>query len=466
VIVWYRSNFLLLAAAAQTIVLALPGLANAQDCAPLEIELTSQLEVDQFQSNHGPCERVLQNLIIRGDDIVTLDGLSDLSAVLGDMKIENNPSLEMLDGLANLQSAGSLSIQFNSSLLKIDGLSSLTTVERSLLLRFNYRLQSVNGLTELTYVGESLNVISNFEMTSLAGFKKLNQVGGDLVLSANSFIDSNGSLLDGFSNLTSVGGLFIGFNNLTNLDGLSSLTDVTGKVAISGTGLVSIDGLSALTHVGGDLFLLQNSSLSRCMGITRLVDQIDDAEPGPGVGHVPDVGGKILFVENANGCNSVEEILAEVPLLEMNAGLNDAWFNPETDGQGFFFIVFPEIKQMFMAWFTYDTERPPEDVTALLGEPGHRWLTAQGGYEENVALLDISVTVGGVFDSAQPTPITEQDGEIMVEFNTCNSGTVSYDIPSIDRQGVVPIERIVLDNVSTCYLLGKQAVAVSPLESN
>ena len=150
----------------------------------------------------------------------------------------------------------------------------------------------------------------------------------------------------------------------------------------------------------------------------------------------------------------------------MNAGLNDAWLNPETDGQGFFFIVFPEIKQMFMAWFTYDTERPPDDVTAMLGEPGHRWLTAQGEYEDNVAVLDVYMTAGGIFDSPQPETVTEPDGEIMLEFSTCNAGTVTYDITSIDRQGVVPIERITLDNVPLCYLLGKQAVANETLQGD
>jgi hypothetical protein len=157
---------------------------------------------------------------------------------------------------------------------------------------------------------------------------------------------------------------------------------------------------------------------------------------------------------------------AEVPLREINAGLNDAWFSLETDGQGFFFIVFPEIKQMFMAWFTYDIERPPVDVTAALGEPGHRWLTAQGGYEDNVAVLDVYETSGGEFDSPLPVPVTEQDGEITVEFNTCNSGTVIYDIPSIDRRGIVPIRRIALDNVPLCYSLDNQPVPNEILESD
>jgi len=31
--------------------------------------------------------------------------------------------------------------------------------------------------------------------------------------------------------------------------------------------------------------------------------------------------------------------------------------------------VFPDIDKMFLAWFTYDKQRPPQDVTAMLGEP-------------------------------------------------------------------------------------------------
>ena len=58
--------------------------------------------------------------------------------------------------------------------------------------------------------------------------------------------------------------------------------------------------------------------------------------------------------------------------VAINQGMIDAWYDPDTNGQGFFITVFPVIKQVFLAWFTYDTERPPEDVTAILGEPGHR----------------------------------------------------------------------------------------------
>jgi len=449
----YRSNFLLLAAAMQLLMLTLPALAFAQDCTPQEIELTSQLEVDQFQANHGPCDRVLTNLVIRGEDTVNFGGLLDLTSVLGDLRIEHNPSLKTIDGLANLQSVGGLIIWFNPSLLKIDGLSSLASIdkENGLQIRFNTALQSVSGFNELSVV-DSLFIQSNPFLTNLEGFAKLNQIGGILVVRVNSLLD-----LEGFSSLTSVGGLFLGESMLTNLDGLSHLTDVTGDLSIQNSdALISIDALSGIAQVGGDLVLLHNRSLSRCMGITHLVDQIDDSNPGPGVGVAPDVGGEIAIGQNAIGCNSIEEILAEEPLLGMNAGLNDTWFNPETDGQGFFVIVYPQIEQIFLAWFTYDIVLPPMDVTASVGEPGHRWFTAQGPYVGNRASLILYNTSGGIFDSSEPVPTSQPDGNIVLEFSSCGRGTVTYDIHSIDWQSTIPIERIVADNIALCEALNSQ----------
>ena len=139
--------------------------------------------------------------------------------------------------------------------------------------------------------------------------------------------------------------------------------------------------------------------------------------------------------------------------FNINPGLNDAWYNLETDGQGFFINVFPDTGIMFLSWFTYDTERPDDSVSANLGDPGHRWLTAQGAFAGNEAVLDITITSGGIFDSGTPVPDKTQDGTMVVTFTGCNQGTVSYDIPSIGRQGVVPIQRVVPDNVALCEQL-------------
>jgi hypothetical protein len=144
--------------------------------------------------------------------------------------------------------------------------------------------------------------------------------------------------------------------------------------------------------------------------------------------------------------------------FQINAGLNDAWYNSATNGQGLLITVFPEIKQVFVAWFTFDTERPPGDVTAMLGEPGHRWVTAQGPYEGDTANLTIFVTEGGVFDAAEPTATTDPagDGTMSLEFANCSDGQVSYEITSLGLSGEIPIQRVVPDNVALCETLGTQ----------
>jgi hypothetical protein len=144
--------------------------------------------------------------------------------------------------------------------------------------------------------------------------------------------------------------------------------------------------------------------------------------------------------------------------FQINTGLNDAWYSPFTNGQGFLITVFPQIKQMFVAWFTYDTERPPEDVMATLGEPGHRWLTAQGSYEGNTANLTIFVTEGGVFDSPEPETSTNLDGDgiLKIEFADCSEGLVSYEITSLGISGEIPIQRIAPDNIALCESLDLQ----------
>jgi len=115
--------------------------------------------------------------------------------------------------------------------------------------------------------------------------------------------------------------------------------------------------------------------------------------------------------------------------------------------------VFDDIQMMFLAWFTYDTERPAPEAAASLGEPGHRWLTAFGSYSGDTAVLNVELTEGGVFDSAQPAVTQSPDGTIEVIFSGCNAGTVNYDLTAAGVSGQVPIERISLDNVPVCEAL-------------
>lgn len=141
---------------------------------------------------------------------------------------------------------------------------------------------------------------------------------------------------------------------------------------------------------------------------------------------------------------------SDAPEFVINSGLNDAWFNPATSGQGFLLTVFPDRKEMFLAWFTYETERPPENATARLGEPGHRWLTAQGPYDGHSADLTVYATEGGVFDAAEPVTSSAPVGTMTVEFADCFEGLITYDITASGVAGAIPIQRIANDNTALC----------------
>jgi len=146
-------------------------------------------------------------------------------------------------------------------------------------------------------------------------------------------------------------------------------------------------------------------------------------------------------------------------VFRMNPGLNDAWYYKPTDGQGFFITVYPDLGYVWLAWFTYDTALPPADATAHLGDPGHRWLTALGPIEDDHSVMDITITSGGIFDDPAEVERTDppgSDGTITLRFESCSAGTVEYDIPSIDRQGIIPIERVANDNIVICEALSAQ----------
>ena len=188
------------------------------------------------------------------------------------------------------------------------------------------------------------------------------------------------------------------------------------------------------------------------MDIVDAINQLPTTNAGGAFTDLPviDFSGGALTAANLVMTAVTEKIVQ--PLLQMNPGLNDAWFNPLTDGQGFFITVFPDLGIVLLAWFTYDTALPPAEATANLGDAGQRWLTAVGPIDGNRAVLEIEVASGGLFDD--PTMVgREVDGSITLTFESCASGTVVYNIPSINRQGNVPIERVAKDNAALCEAL-------------
>jgi cyclophilin family peptidyl-prolyl cis-trans isomerase len=150
----------------------------------------------------------------------------------------------------------------------------------------------------------------------------------------------------------------------------------------------------------------------------------------------------------------------------INPGLNDAWVNPLADFQGMFITVFPSLKLLFLAWFTFDSApqvslessgsvtRTNQSMLATFGADDQRWVTAVGSYDGNRAELRAELTTGGVFNASDPLPVQDTEyGSIILEFEDCSLAHVDFDFPSAGESGNFDITRTLGDNIPLCEAL-------------
>ena len=147
-------------------------------------------------------------------------------------------------------------------------------------------------------------------------------------------------------------------------------------------------------------------------------------------------------------------VLAPPASFRVNRGLSGSWYYPPTSGQGFLLDVLDELNLLSLAWFTFDLQRPDESATALIGEPGHRWMTALGSFDGDTANVDIYWASGMIFDSADP-PLNDEvrDGTMTIQFTSCIEGTLYYDLGSAMVSGIIPIQPVTYDSVELCKSL-------------
>lgn len=172
------------------------------------------------------------------------------------------------------------------------------------------------------------------------------------------------------------------------------------------------------------------------------------------------------FVTQPEGGQQVGEffyVFAPPAQFDISSAMAGSWYYPPTTGQGFLIDVFDSANLMFLAWFTYDLERPQSSVTAMIGDPGHRWMTAIGPFSGNTGNLNITWSSGMIFDSETPAVTNEADGTITVEFYDCYSGLITYNLGSSGETGEVPIERIVNDAVPFCESMNRGPAKPGPL---
>ena len=144
----------------------------ATDCSQETITLNTQAQVDSFQNdfgNGGTCDTVTGSLNIIGPDISNLDALSDLTAIGGDLDIQENDALVNIDSLSKLTGLGNDLFIGSNVLLTHIGLSNLVSVSADVRILGNPLLTDLDELGNLISVGNDIFVDSNYALAQCSG---------------------------------------------------------------------------------------------------------------------------------------------------------------------------------------------------------------------------------------------------------------------------------------------------------
>jgi len=278
--------------------------ANAQSCLPEGVTFTTQAQVNSFPNIYPECTHIEGDVIINGYNITDLLGLSAVTVIGGDLKIECTQVLPDLTGLNNLTYIG----------------GNLRCVE-------NIALTSLTGLDSVTHIGRDITISNNLVLTSLAGLIGLTSLNGLL------WIDDNDALLNltGLNHVASIAGIVRIYSDesLVSLTGLEGLTTIGGNLVIGGQGhlggvgnpmLASIAALMNVTSVGGTIEIGYNSSLPSLSGLDNIAagsifnlsvynnDILSECEVASICNYLVSPKGVVNISDNYEGCNSIGEV--------------------------------------------------------------------------------------------------------------------------------------------------------------
>lgn len=285
-------------------------------CLPQGIAFAHQYDIDAFQANYPGCTHIEGNVVVFGDDVFSLGGLSSIKSIggylyIGDpywwtnlrnldglqglthvsagITLQNNPFLRNIEGLSNVESlgTGSLHIIKNDSLTSLAGLEKIISFEGELWIKENYSLLNLNGLLNLTSINNNGFICTLNEMLSdLSGLENLKICNGNLEIGNN--------------------------KALKNLDGLGGLNEFIGRVAIYDNQVLT--NLEGIENIPGtnimSLTIINNESLTKCH-VQSVSDRL--AYGVGGLNHIQNNGpGCADYLEVKQKCESLG---AEYPAL-------------------------------------------------------------------------------------------------------------------------------------------------------
>lgn len=206
-------------------------------------------ELNQIRGNLFIGSRSSPNPLLKN-----LDGLDFLALVQSitftkfNIRIENNDSLEQIDGLKGLGLfEGDIQIIDNPSLTNIDGLERITEVD-NILMNGNPSLVNLKGLANIEEI-KSLSIIGSHSLTAINELDNIGEFVTIIILVSNVSLTDISSL----SKIKSISNLRISDNpSLVDFSPLNKLERISGTLNIINTGITNLDDFQSLITVGND----------------------------------------------------------------------------------------------------------------------------------------------------------------------------------------------------------------------
>jgi hypothetical protein len=151
-------------------------------------------------------------------------------------------------------------------------------------------------------------------------------------------------------------------------------------------------------------------------------------------------------------------------LLHWTPFMAGSWSDPATAGQGLVLDVFPEIKAIFAAWFTWDTKEADPNDNSDVANSGTRWLTAFGNYEnetDQVVEMTVYEAKGGLFNQGK-VESNDPVGTLTIDmFNLCEGGEFRFNLDS-GLSGSSLMKRNANDLLDDCRSVNPRAAVYQP----
>lgn len=307
----------------------------------------------------------------------------------------------------------------------------------------------------LTYSGHIITVVTD-EGGAVYSGTEINEIFSGAVNDATleGFITDTETAVQLHCCVAGENGLTIKNNEVLGAAEAALLSQLTGGNYMAGDMIDLVNIESGATTPGGGFLLIELSIVFDASQFSN--DSLENYPIDP-----DDILVSLVFGRELN--SQQETIFEVVGLLDelvfnadgfiVNSGLNDAWVSADAPLQGLFFTIYPDLKILFLSWFTFDTDPPPQD-DATFGAGDQRWVTGFGAFSEGAILVNVELTSGGIFNGSDPVAVQQPSyGIIRIGFINCSEAVLYYEFPSVGRSGYMKLTRVVPDNVALCQAL-------------